>query len=54
MPTEHETTGSVGPSDWPEDPEERIKVARDVTIRSKVMTPPEQSKPRGVEGAQTK
>jgi hypothetical protein len=54
MPTEHETTGSVGPSRWPEDPDERIKLAREVTIRSKVMKAPEQPKPEGVEGAQMK
>lgn len=54
MPTEHETIGSVGPSSWPQDPDERIKLARQVTIRSKVMTPPEQKKPKGIEGTQTK
>lgn len=54
MPTEHETKSSVGPSSWPADPDERIKLAREATIRAKVMTPPEQDKPRGVEGAQTK
>lgn len=54
MPTEHETTGSVGPPVWPEDPDERIELAREVTIRAKVMTPPGRGKPRGIEGAQTK
>jgi hypothetical protein len=54
MPTEHETSTSVGPSVWPEDPDERDRLAREVTIRSKVMQPPEQKKPKGIEGVQTK
>lgn len=35
MPREHETIRNVGPVAWPEDPDERIRRAREVTIAAK-------------------